>query len=332
MVTEPTRLDNVLDLFLTSNHTLVQKVEIYLGIADHDVMVADVNIKPTLGRQEPRSVSLYRKANWDCYREYISAFASDLIRNCPNKTNSRRNVEFFQICYRSRHVPTTRPGCRYLSLYRDFQTCLDDFGLVQMVSKPTRGDIILDLFLTSNHTLLNTVQNLPGLSDHDIIIANVSVTPKMKRQKPRSVPLFRKANWDGYKSFMREKSLYILANFQESTVEEIWHALKTALNSGMETYIPSKNIRAKCSLPWITQEIRRLIRKRDKLYQKQKSGTARDRYHFKQVKHLIQSKTKHAHNNYLADILGVGSAGEGRDIGFSTTKKQNKTVLTYQKQ
>ena len=39
---------------------------------------------------------------------------------------------------------------------------------------------------------------------------------------------------------MREKSLFILANFQESTVEEIWHALKTALNSGMETYIPSK--------------------------------------------------------------------------------------------
>ena len=131
--------------------------------------------------------------------------------------------------------------------YTDFQTCLDDFGMVQMVSKPTRGDNILDLFLTSNHTLVNTVQKkereksrechnhkpqpfpdpkrkrkptnpnkhksnkctkstkisslfpkrgnrntkrtekqvLPGLSDHDIIIANVSVTPKMKRQKPK---------------------------------------------------------------------------------------------------------------------------------------------------
>ena len=72
MVTEPTRLDNVLDLFMTSNYTLVQKVEIYPGIADHDVMVADVNIKPTLGRQEPRFVPLYRKANWDSFREYIS--------------------------------------------------------------------------------------------------------------------------------------------------------------------------------------------------------------------------------------------------------------------
>ena len=79
-----------------------------------------------------------------------------------------------------------------------------------MVSKPTRGDNILDLFLTSNHTLVNTVQVLPGLSDRDII-ANVSVTRKMKRQKPKAVPFFRKANWDGYKSFMREKSLYILA-------------------------------------------------------------------------------------------------------------------------
>ena len=105
-------------------------------------------------------------------------------------------------------------------------------------------------------------------------------------------------------------------------MKEIWHALKTALNSGMETYIPSKNIRAKCSLPWITQEFRRLIRKRDKLYQKQKSGTARDRYHFKQVRHLIQSKIKQAYNNYLADILGVGSAGEGGDTGF-----YNKTKL-----
>ena len=86
MITEPTRLDDVLDLFLTSNHTLVQKVEIYPCIADHDVMVADVNIKPTLGHQEPRSVPLYRKVNWDSFREYISVFASDLIRNCPNKT------------------------------------------------------------------------------------------------------------------------------------------------------------------------------------------------------------------------------------------------------
>ena len=48
-----------------------------------------------------------------------------------------------------------------------------------MVSKPTRGDNILNLFLTSNYTSVNTVQVLPGLSDHDVMIAYVSITPKM---------------------------------------------------------------------------------------------------------------------------------------------------------
>ena len=33
----------------------------------------------------------------------------------------------------------------------------------------------------------------------------------------------------------------------------------------------------------------------------------KDRYHFNQVNHLVQSKIKSAYNNYLADILGVGS-------------------------
>ena len=35
-----------------------------------------------------------------------------------------------------------------------------------------------------------------------------------------------------FKSYMATKSSEILCRFQESTVEEIWNALKTALDSG----------------------------------------------------------------------------------------------------
>ena len=84
MVTEPTRHENVLDLFLTTNHTLVQKTEILPGIADHNIMVADVNITPQVGRQKPRNVPLYRKADWDGFRKFISNFASDFIINYEN--------------------------------------------------------------------------------------------------------------------------------------------------------------------------------------------------------------------------------------------------------
>ena len=168
------------------------------------------------------------------------------------------NFNFPKFSWDSKHVLTIKPGCRYPSIYNSFISCLDDYSLVQMVSKPTRGDNVLDLFLTSNHTLVNKI--LSGISDHEISISNVSIKLKMSRKKPRSVPIYRKADWDRFKSYMASKSTEILCRFQESTVEEIWNALKTALDSGIQQFDPIKKISSKCSLPWITQEIRRLMR------------------------------------------------------------------------
>ena len=48
MVTEPTRYENVLDLFLTNNSTLVNKVEIIPGFTDHNIVYTEVSIKPQI--------------------------------------------------------------------------------------------------------------------------------------------------------------------------------------------------------------------------------------------------------------------------------------------
>ena len=79
-----------------------------------------------------------------------------------------------------------------------------------------------------------------------------------------------------------------MCRFQQSTVEEIWNALKTALVSGIQQFVPIKKLSSKCSLPWITQEIHRLMRKRDRFYQKHKAGSGKDRCHFKRVKLFVQ--------------------------------------------
>ena len=65
------------------------------------------------------------------------------------------DFNFHKFSWDSDHVPTIRPGCSYPSIYKNFISFLDDFGLVQMVGKPTRGDNVLDLFLTSNQTFVN---------------------------------------------------------------------------------------------------------------------------------------------------------------------------------
>ena len=55
------------------------------------------------------------------------------------------------------------------------------------------------------------------------------------------------------------------------------------------------------------------IRKRDSLFQKQKKGKSKDRHHFKQVKHLVQSKIKQAYNSYLQSILGLSEERNDTD-------------------
>ena len=47
---------------------------------------------------------------------------------------------------------------------------------------------ILDLFFTTNPTLVQRVSILPGISDHDIVKIQVNTSAKILFQKPRSNP------------------------------------------------------------------------------------------------------------------------------------------------
>ena len=89
------------------------------------------------------------------------------VRTRKGNTWVLGDFNFAESSWDSEHVPTIKPGCRYPSICNSFISCLDDYSLVLMVSKPTRGDHVLDLFLTSNHTLVNKVEILPGISNHE---------------------------------------------------------------------------------------------------------------------------------------------------------------------
>ena len=65
--------------------------------------------------------------------------------------------------------------------------------LEQMVTSPTRGQNILDLFFTTNPTLVNKTSILPGLSDHDIVIVEINSRPEIIKQVPRDITLYKKS-------------------------------------------------------------------------------------------------------------------------------------------
>ena len=76
------------------------------------MMVADVTVNPQLGRQKPRGVPLYRKADWDGFRKYISVFVSDFMINYENLTVEQllnsSDSDFQWCCWTSQGSPVAR--------------------------------------------------------------------------------------------------------------------------------------------------------------------------------------------------------------------------------
>ena len=72
------------------------------------------------------------------------------------------------------------------------------------MTSPTRGQNILDLFLTTYPTLVDNVFITPGLSEYDIVLTQVNVKPEVLKQVPRDIHLYKTADWDKLKQSMRE--------------------------------------------------------------------------------------------------------------------------------
>ena len=142
---------------------------------------------------------------------------------------------------------------------------------------------------------------------------------------------YKKTNWEGLKSYVKSCCNEILTNHGNKDVEEIWLSFKTVTDKGISQFVPIKKVGTKRSLPWITQEIKRLIRRRDSLFQKQKNGHSRDRRHFKQVKHLVQTKIKTAYICYLQSILGLsddeGNIDTDSDNQIWSSRRVVKVIL-----
>ena len=72
----------------------------------------------------------------------------------------------------------------------------------------------------------------------------------------------------------------------------------------MDKYIPHKLSKQRSGLPWINQNIRKLIRKRDRLYKLCKVSFSEAKYaDFKSLKHLVQKEIRSAYWSYTNNLI-----------------------------
>jgi hypothetical protein len=209
------------------------------------------------------------------------------------------------IDWSDKHVTPNNP---HPNLSRSFLDLVDDMSLEQLVEDPTRGSNILDLYLTNRPTFVKKVSVVPGISDHDAVIVDTCLRPSINKKVRRKIFKYTDENLDAVKQDLLSYSVQFLDSLPDSrSVEENWNHFKSHLNKIIEKHVPSKFTSSRYSLPWLDSSLRRLIKRKNRLYRKiKKSSDEGMQAKFKNVKHECQKQIRNAHKIFVKSILEKG--------------------------
>jgi len=132
------------------------------------------------------------------------------------------------------------------------------------------------------------------------MLSTARINPKEKRK----ILLFDKANWDEIRQGIKYFAHSNINSGDTLNVQDLWDAFKSTLNSLIDKHIPSKIISGKHHLPWINSAIKKIMKKRDRLYNKMKKSKNNAAFaKLKKIKALLQKKTRYAYWDYMNNIV-----------------------------
>ena len=152
--------------------------------------------------------------------------------------------------------------------------------------------------ITNNPTNINRTEVLPGISDHDCCYTELYINPMKQKQKPRKIPLFNKADWENFRQQMREVNKTLQNCYEQNSANTLWCTFRDTIVKGAEMYIPSRMTKRRDGYPWITQTLKKLMRKRDRMYKNHKHTPK-----YKDLKRTIQQQLRSAYWNYVNEIV-----------------------------
>ena len=169
---------------------------------------------------------------------------------------------------------------------------INDHGFDQLVHFPTRERNTLDLIITSLPNQFVDIHSPDCLSDHDIVSGTLKIViPPIKKPR-RKVYRYQKGDYESMRAetlkFAKEK--YFNGYSDTRSVQENFNLITSFIQDSADKHIPSKTSRSVSSVPWITPEIRRKIRRKNITHAKaKKTGSAKIRSKFENLRREIKA-------------------------------------------
>ena len=160
-----------------------------------------------------------------------------------------------------------------------------------------------------------------GMSDHSIVTAVINVKAKRNIQPLRKVFVYKKMNTNGLRSDMPDLQQTFLVNNERSANENT-----DQINQMVVQYVPQKTIKPRWDFPWLTPSMKRLIRKKQRVYNAYKN-TNQIYYgisskNLRKTVHKEMSKAKHEYLKYQAWQLWSCNP-QCRGVEISSGKKES---------
>ena len=152
--------------------------------------------------------------------------------------------------------------------------------------------------------------SLPGLSDHNAVLVKISSQLYYYKQPPRKIHLFKKANWDKIRcNLVLVSNMYFdLNSITSRSVEENWAFIHQQYLHLIHKFVPSKTLGTRYHLPWLSSSLKRLIRKKQRLYNKAKSyQDPADWEEYKILQHKVRNLLRSSHYKYLQNAVNSAS-------------------------
>ena len=207
---------------------------------------------------------------------------------------------------------------------------LQENNLTQCNHKQTRYDNILDLVCTTNPDLITSVTTTGGMSDHEIVISIVDVNTKTTKKKPRRVHIYKNGNIENIRedmiTFRRE-----LEKARTKSADEMYNKFVEVIRTSTEKHVPHKTLSGRWDAPLVNRNIKRLIRKKKRRYDKAKqSGTPEDWETFKEFRRFVKQELIKSHDESSTQMekTMVPNSRPARNSGL-TSEQNEGTRLVY---
>ena len=197
---------------------------------------------------------------------------------------------------------------------------LDKYGMHQIIMEPTRitnnSKTLLDIIVTSSLEYVRDpeVVRMDGVSDHCLVKCNIYCKRLQKTIKFRTCRDYSSFNYNAFLADMYGFNwdfLYTLGD-----VNEMVNFFTGAVNDLFDRHAPYKTSRiTKSPAPWITPNIKYLMRLRNKAHSKYKKvKTAESWNEYKQLRNFVTMSVRNEKKAYLNHQFRVDPKGFWRTL------------------